>query len=95
MENLVNAALIIIDQQQGLDHPKLGQINNPSAESVMLKLLSLWRSSHRPIIHIKHHSIEPDSVFWAVQEPQAGWALTFLWLKMHVLHLPNKITLEK
>lgn len=68
MINLINAALIVVDQQQGLDHPKLGQRNNPSAEAVMLNLLSLWRSTHRPIIHIRHRSINPDSVFWPMQQ---------------------------
>ncbi len=62
-----NTALIIIDQQQGLDHPKLGARNNPHAEQLMLQLLSHWRRSHRPIVHVKHRSIEPDSVFWPEQ----------------------------
>lgn len=34
-----NTAFIIIDQQQGLNHPKLGPRNNPDAKTVMLKLL--------------------------------------------------------
>lgn len=62
-----NTALIIIDQQQGLDHPKLGARNNPNAEQLMLQLLSHWRQAHRPIVHVKHRSIEPDSVFWPAQ----------------------------
>lgn len=60
-------ALAIIDQQQGLDHPKLGTRNNPDAEMVMLKLLAAWRAAHWPIFHIKHRSTEPDSVFWPHQ----------------------------
>lgn len=61
-------ALIIIDQQQGLDNPKLGPRNNPDAETVMVKLLSSWRAARRPIIHVKHRSIEPTSVFWPDQQ---------------------------
>lgn len=40
MLNLLNTALIIIDQQLGLDHPKLGPRNNPDAEMVMHALPS-------------------------------------------------------
>jgi len=63
-----NTALIIIDQQQGLDNPKFGLRNNPAAENVMLKLLNLWRSAQRPIIHIKHRSEERESVFYPDQQ---------------------------
>lgn len=62
-----NTALIIIDQQQGLDNPKLGPRNNPDAETVILKLLNAWRIAQQPIIHIKHRSIEPESVFYPNQ----------------------------
>lgn len=34
-------ALVIIDQQAGIDHPKLGERNNPKAEAHMLRLLAL------------------------------------------------------
>lgn len=68
MINLEHTALIIIDQQQGLNSPKLGPRNNPDAETVMLKLLSAWRAARRPIIHVKHRSIEPASVFWPDQQ---------------------------
>lgn len=67
MELLQNTALIIIDQQQGLDHPKLGERNNLAAEIIMLKLLAAWRAAHWPIFHVKHRSAEPDSVFWPHQ----------------------------
>ena len=68
MLNLLNTALIIIDQQQGLDNPTLGPRNNPNAEKVMLKLLGAWRAAQWPIIHVKHRSPEPDSVFWPEQQ---------------------------
>lgn len=63
-----NTALIIIDQQQGLDNPKLGPRNNPNAEKVMLQLLKAWRTAQWPIIHVKHRSSEPNSVFWPEQQ---------------------------
>ncbi|NUT78633.1 cysteine hydrolase [Pseudomonas sp. C1C7] len=67
MELKPNAALIIIDQQKGILHPRLGPRNNPQAEERMLELLSHWRGSARPIIHVQHLSRSEDSVFWPQQ----------------------------
>ena len=60
-------ALLIIDQQQGIDHPKLGPRNNASAEAVMLDLLQLFRIRSWPVFHIKHRSSDKGSVFWPLQ----------------------------
>ena len=60
-------ALIIIDQQKGIDHPKLGQRNNLHAEQAILRLLTLWRTHQWPIFHVQHKSTQPDSVFWPLQ----------------------------
>lgn len=68
MELQANAALIIIDQQKGILHPRLGRRNNPQAEERILDLLGLWRRSVRPVIHVQHLSRSPDSVFWPEQE---------------------------
>jgi nicotinamidase-related amidase len=76
-----NAALIIIDQQKGILHPKLGRRNNPQAEARILDLLAYWRRTGRPVIHVQHLSRSPESVFWPLQsgvefqerfEPKAG-----------------------
>jgi nicotinamidase-related amidase len=56
-----DAALIIIDVQQGLDDPKYGPRNNPQAEENMARLLAAWRETGRPIYHIQHMSREPQS----------------------------------
>ena len=56
-----DAALLIIDVQEGLDEPRLGARNNPEAESNMARLLEEWRSRGRPIFHVQHMSTEPDS----------------------------------
>jgi nicotinamidase-related amidase len=62
MEALSNkAVLLLIDVQKGFDSPIWGKRNNPEAESNMSKLLTLWRQTFRPVIHIQHMSIEPDS----------------------------------
>jgi nicotinamidase-related amidase len=56
-----NTALLIIDVQQGFDNPKWGRRNNPDAEANISNLIDLWRSEKRPVIHIQHCSVEPDS----------------------------------
>lgn len=54
-------ALLVIDVQQGLESPSLGQRNNPQAETNMAALLAAWRQRDWPVIHIRHCSTEPDS----------------------------------
>ncbi|MEM7348789.1 MAG: cysteine hydrolase family protein [Chloroflexota bacterium] len=56
-----NTALLLIDVQQGLDDPALGKRNNPQAEANIALLLAEWRANERPIIHIHHNSVEPNS----------------------------------
>lgn len=60
-------ALIIIDQQQGIDSDSLGIRNNPDAQSIMLEMLFFWRARAWPVFHIKHRSKDPQSVFWPEQ----------------------------
>lgn len=62
-----NAALVIIDMQQGMDQPRLGRRNNPEAELRMQDLLGAWRLSQRPVVHVRHISRTPGSVFWPGQ----------------------------
>lgn len=55
-------ALLIIDMQQGiqrLDRPR----NNPEAEIRIADLLAHWRQAGWPLVHIRHISREPGSVF--------------------------------
>lgn len=57
-----HSALILVDVQQGFDHPThWGTRNNPQAEERIEELLSAWRTSQRKVIHIHHHSILPNS----------------------------------
>ena len=64
MEQLsANTALIIIDVQDGFDDPRFGRRNNPDAERKIAELLAAWRSSQRPLFHVRHLSLTPGSVF--------------------------------
>ncbi len=56
-----SAALIVVDVQQGLADPGGGERNNPQAESNITRLLAAWRTSGRPIRHVVHDSVEPNS----------------------------------
>jgi nicotinamidase-related amidase len=57
-----SAALIVIDVQQAFLDPRSGERNNPDAESNIARLLAAWRESGRPIRHVVHDSVEPDSL---------------------------------
>ena len=56
-----NTALLIIDVQRGLDGPRWGERNNPQAEQRIAELLKAWRLDGRPVIHVQHASLEPES----------------------------------
>ena len=57
-----NTALIIVDVQKGFDHPARGRRNNPNAEANIVRLLSAWRATGRPIFHIQHLSLDPEGL---------------------------------
>lgn len=57
----LDAALIVIDLQKAIDHPSWGERNNPEAEGHVASLLQAWRSTHRPVYHIRHDSTEAAS----------------------------------
>lgn len=62
-----NAALLIIDMQKGMHFPRLGRRNNPDAEKNAQAVLAVWRATSRPVVHIRHISRSPESVFWPGQ----------------------------
>src|SRR5580692_9892018 len=57
------AALIVIDLQKAIDHPSWGERNNPEAERNVASLLQAWRSTNRPVYHIRHDSTEAASPY--------------------------------
>jgi nicotinamidase-related amidase len=56
-----STALLVIDVQQGLSHPRYGARNNPEAERHIAELLAAWRSIGSPVIHVQHMSRNPES----------------------------------
>ncbi len=57
------AALLVIDVQKAIDHPKWGRRNNPQAEENIARLLAAWRATGRPTYHIRHDSTFADSPY--------------------------------
>ncbi len=53
--------LLLLDVQKGFDAPTWGRRNNPEMEERIAELLDAWRSSNRPVIHVKHMSTELGS----------------------------------
>ena len=60
-------ALIVIDMQRGMQDPKAGRRNNPKAEDHIAALIAAWRSAGEPIVHVRHLSRTPGSLFWPGQ----------------------------
>ncbi|GAA1707479.1 cysteine hydrolase family protein [Fodinicola feengrottensis] len=56
-----NAALIVVDVQQGFSDPSWGTRNNPDFESNIAELLAGWHRTGRPIVLVRHHSTKTDS----------------------------------
>ena len=74
-------ALIPIDVQQAFDYEPWPRRNNPDMEGNGLRLLAAWRASGRPVIHVNHASVVPESTLAATHpghafrpgyEPRAG-----------------------
>src|SRR5690349_21096677 len=76
-----SSALVVVDVQQAFVDPRWGHRNNPNAESNIARLLATWRKSGRPIRHVVHDSVEPNSLLrpglpgnaiQALAAPEAG-----------------------
>lgn len=57
----MNAALVLIDVQDGFKDPFWGKRNNPGAEAAVARLLAGWRKAGRPVFHVQHLSRSPAS----------------------------------
>ncbi|MFA5945206.1 MAG: cysteine hydrolase family protein [Candidatus Thermoplasmatota archaeon] len=56
-----DTVLLTIDVQKGFD--QFPQRNNPRLEGNVAALHVAWRDAGRPLIHVRHDSREPESVF--------------------------------
>jgi nicotinamidase-related amidase len=57
------AVLLAIDMQQAIDWPGRPRRGNPQLDDNGRMLLALWRGVGLPILHVRHDSVEPDSLF--------------------------------
>ena len=55
------AVLLPIDMQQAFDGPEWPRRWNPDVDANGLALLAAWRAAGRPIIHVRHDSVQPGS----------------------------------
>ncbi|MEM0135160.1 MAG: cysteine hydrolase family protein [Thermoplasmatales archaeon] len=58
-----DSVLVIIDVQKAWRDPRFGKRNNPNAEAVISRLIGEFRKKGRKIIHVRHDSLNPESVF--------------------------------
>ncbi|NEX92603.1 cysteine hydrolase family protein [Caulobacter sp. 17J65-9] len=63
--DLAKAVLLPIDMQRGFDGPPWPRRWNDRLDANGLALLAAWRATGRPLIHVRHDSVEPGSVFVA------------------------------
>ena len=61
MKQSSEAALLVIDVQQGMDNPRLGRRNNPDAEKRIAEVIGAWRAAGKPVVHVQHDSVEAQS----------------------------------
>lgn len=58
-----NAALIVVDVQEGFDdEPNVGKRNNPEADQNIEAIIRVWEKARRPIVVVQHNSISTESV---------------------------------
>ncbi|MFO7548090.1 MAG: cysteine hydrolase family protein [Acidimicrobiia bacterium] len=61
MEMPAEAALLVIDVQQGMEDPSWGPRNNLDMEANTSRLIVEWQRTGRPIILVRHDSTKTDS----------------------------------
>lgn len=62
MEIAGNAALVVVDVQQGFEEEAYwGPRNNPDADRNIAGLIDAWQASGRPVVFVRHDSTAPGS----------------------------------
>ena len=59
--DLDRAVLLPVDMQQAFDDPQWPRRWNEDVDANGIALLAAWRSAGRPIIHVRHDSVQPGS----------------------------------
>jgi nicotinamidase-related amidase len=59
--DLSGAVLLPIDMQLAFDEPSWPRRWNQHADANGIALLAAWRAAGRPIIHVRHDSVQPGS----------------------------------
>lgn len=57
-----NTALLLIDVQKAFDDPRWGNCHAPGTDANIARLLEAWRHTARPVVHVKHDSVQPSSL---------------------------------
>ena len=61
-DQLDSTALIVVDVQQAFDDGQFwGPRNNPACEANIAALIDAWRDAGRPVVFVRHDSVEPGS----------------------------------
>ncbi|EFE67890.1 cysteine hydrolase family protein [Streptomyces viridosporus] len=69
MEIAENAALVVVDVQQGFEELDFwGPRNNPGADDNIASLIDVWQASGRPVVFVRHDSTQPGSPLRAGHE---------------------------
>jgi nicotinamidase-related amidase len=79
--------LLVVDLQQGFDHPRWGRRNNPHLEGHVAELLGAWRGVGGHVVHVRHMSTDPASPLRPGQ-PGNDW-------KPQTAPLPGEAVVEK
>jgi nicotinamidase-related amidase len=62
MPDLNSTALLVIDVQRAFDDDDYwGVRNNPACEANVAALIGAWRDAGRPLVYVRHDSVEPGS----------------------------------
>ncbi|PVE22544.1 isochorismatase [Microvirga sp. KLBC 81] len=69
--DLTNAVLLPIDMQKAFDGPSWPRRWNKAVDANGLLLIEAWRAAGRPIIHVRHDSVEPNSSLGPAQPGNA------------------------
>ncbi|MEU5921681.1 cysteine hydrolase family protein [Streptomyces sp. NPDC047141] len=61
MEINENAALVVVDVQKGFEEEFWGRRDNPGAEENMAALIDAWQGTGRPVVFVRHDSVQAGS----------------------------------